>query len=497
MKNSRKIERLGLLAIGTIISILTFFTNFTTFHRTLFLISLYFCVSSFSSILFLAAHQLANSSWKTELSKFNKHFESLTYLFSYFLVISVIQLSLQNSSSISPTSIFTGLALILFSLLHFRILHKVNSTVWSAIYCLVYPTVMIFSKHFFSGLFHIELHNTLISWFFLICGVVNSIAVFAILNLSKSDNKIITDVSRFLFAFCCIWMYFWYSQFMLTWYGNLPHEIESYYVQFKKFPLLFYLNIILNFGLPFILLLTKIQKKNKFFLFVSSCSVIIGQWININLLFLSGSLVISLSVIFILVSLIVLYLKLLIGKSSTVFLAKCMLIALFLCGNSCKTDRNHPGFVYFPEMDKSSSVQSNQFHPYFKDSTSMRPPVRGTVPREFIPYQLRKNSRDVVKAKTQVCPIEASEENVVEGKELYEEYCSQCHGINADGKGPLFTKGYYGYKPADLTSEKIQSKTEGELFHSISVGYNLMKAHKPILTPEERWKIVLFIKNSN
>lgn len=63
-------------------------------------------------------------------------------------------------------------------------------------------------------------------------------------------------------------------------------------------------------------------------------------------------------------------------------------------------------------------------------------------------------------------------------------------GENADGKGYLHTSGKYMYPPARLIAPRVQEAPDGEVFHVITLGYNLMRAHGPQIQPEDRWKIV-------
>ena len=71
-----------------------------------------------------------------------------------------------------------------------------------------------------------------------------------------------------------------------------------------------------------------------------------------------------------------------------------------------------------------------------------------------------------------------------------------CHGENGDGKGFLFTSGKYPYPPASLINEKVKNVPDGEIFHVITVGWGIMGAHGPLIQPDDRWKIVLYIRNS-
>ena len=46
---------------------------------------------------------------------------------------------------------------------------------------------------------------------------------------------------------------------------------------------------------------------------------------------------------------------------------------------------------------------------------------------------------------------------------------------------------------ANLTSDALQNVTEGHIFHVITMGKGLMWAHGSQVSPEDRWKIVMYV----
>lgn len=167
----------------------------------------------------------------------------------------------------------------------------------------------------------------------------------------------------------------------------------------------------------------------------------------------------------------------------------------FLLLNSCQRDNNHPGYIYTPDMTYSQAYEPFSENPLFLDSNNMQSPIDGTVPREMIPYQYEKNKEDRVKAgQNLINPVEATSDVISEGRELFELICKQCHGEKGDGQGRLFVDKLYPYPPASLISEKLQAAPDGEIYHVVSVGYNLMGSYSSILTQEERWKLVHYIR---
>lgn len=91
-------------------------------------------------------------------------------------------------------------------------------------------------------------------------------------------------------------------------------------------------------------------------------------------------------------------------------------------------------------------------------------------------------------------PIEADEVSIERGRILYSINCAQCHGPAGDGKGPIepFLK---PKKPANLTSQVTQDKSDGTLFITISTGVpGAMPALNENLNVRDRWDVVNYLR---
>jgi mono/diheme cytochrome c family protein len=81
---------------------------------------------------------------------------------------------------------------------------------------------------------------------------------------------------------------------------------------------------------------------------------------------------------------------------------------------------------------------------------------------------------------------------VAAGKKSAETNCVSCHGPM--GKGDGVAAAALSPKPADWTSAKVQSETDGELFWKITNGRGPMPPWKH-LPEKERWSLVAFIRS--
>lgn len=88
----------------------------------------------------------------------------------------------------------------------------------------------------------------------------------------------IHDLGKFLFAFSIFWTYLWFSQYMLIWYANIGEETIYFRQRMGEFPVLFYGNIIMNFVLPFLILIRNDTKRKMGSLGFVAILVLFGHW---------------------------------------------------------------------------------------------------------------------------------------------------------------------------------------------------------------------------
>ncbi|MFH1121682.1 MAG: c-type cytochrome [Bacteroidota bacterium] len=173
-----------------------------------------------------------------------------------------------------------------------------------------------------------------------------------------------------------------------------------------------------------------------------------------------------------------------------------MAIGLLLTGTSCDRTRNDKGYEYFPDMAHSLTYETYAKNPAMTDSITMRLPASNTISREMIPYPYAATIEGRTLAAAElVNPLQATPETLKNGKEMYSIFCQGCHGDSGNGEGYLFTSGRFAIKPASLLSEKMMAAPEGDIYHVISAGYNVMGAHGHMIRPGDRWKIAMYVKN--
>ena len=91
-------------------------------------------------------------------------------------------------------------------------------------------------------------------------------------------------------------------------------------------------------------------------------------------------------------------------------------------------------------------------------------------------------------------PLSPTEENLREGRELYEQQCAFCHGLDGRGQRP---GGIQFYPPVPSLVEPGSELTDGQRHFIVSNGirYTAMPSFAKVLAPEQIWKAVLWLRH--
>ena len=93
-------------------------------------------------------------------------------------------------------------------------------------------------------------------------------------------------------------------------------------------------------------------------------------------------------------------------------------------------------------------------------------------------------------------PLPATSENAAEGQQNFSHYCFVCHGLDGQNTGVPFADATSPRVPS-LASTEVQTYTDGQLYWVIKNGLwpSGMPASRGILTDEEIWSIVTYVRN--
>lgn len=165
---------------------------------------------------------------------------------------------------------------------------------------LIFIVAITFSFAAFEWIMSIDVH-----WYSTIFAIKNIVAAFLhgvsvmaliIFILYKKGyftflNKYhLHDFARYIFMLSIVWGYFWFAQFMIIWYGNIPEETVYYYVRWQEgWEVLFFCEIGFNWAIPFMLLLPVKTSRNLTVIVTVIVFLIIGQYIDLFVQIIPGT----------------------------------------------------------------------------------------------------------------------------------------------------------------------------------------------------------------
>jgi hypothetical protein len=158
-----------------------------------------------------------------------------------------------------------------FSLLGYDLLMSIDFKWFSTIYAL---------KNFIAAFQHGS------AAIFLIILFLNRKGYFEFFNVSH-----IHDFARYLFIVSILYGYFWFSQFMITWYGNISDE-TIYFVKrwTSEWQPVWALDIIANWVVPFFVLLPVNTSRNKWIVMSVAFIMLTGLWVDLYVEIFPGAL---------------------------------------------------------------------------------------------------------------------------------------------------------------------------------------------------------------
>ncbi len=99
--------------------------------------------------------------------------------------------------------------------------------------------------------------------------------------LHYANQEHLHNMGIFMFAFSIFWTYLWFAQYMLQWYGNIPEETIYFKHRVQgEWKGVFFMNIIINFCCPILILMKRATKRNYTWMTFMAILIIFGHWID-------------------------------------------------------------------------------------------------------------------------------------------------------------------------------------------------------------------------
>ena len=167
---------------------------------------------------------------------------------------------------------------------------------YSCIFLVIYGfTTPIFA---FDNIMSLEAHwfSTMFGWYNFAAMWVSTLAIIAIVlillrkagYMSWVNNSHLHNLGQLIFGFSIFWTYVWFSQFLLIYYANMSEETVYFYKRFNSYEFWFYLNLVLNFLAPLLLLMDRDSKRSENVLLSVSIIVVCGHWVDYYQMIMPG-----------------------------------------------------------------------------------------------------------------------------------------------------------------------------------------------------------------
>lgn len=143
----------------------------------------------------------------------------------------------------------------------------------------------------------------------------------------------------------------------------------------------------------------------------------------------------------------------------------------------------------FNWMMNQQKLKAQKPSQLFSNGIGMRPPVEGTVARGFMPYPFKGKPDDA--GRYLVNPLLPTNEVLERGRARFLTFCSPCHGNFGNGDSRL--AGQFP-NPPTLHSDKVRNWPDGNIYHVITEGQNIMPGYASQVSRDDRWAIVQYIR---
>lgn len=173
-----------------------------------------------------------------------------------------------------------------------------KSIKWSAVFLIVFgfttpiwafDTIMSLEAHWFSTMF--GWYNFAAMWVSGLC-VITLIVILLKKSgyLSWINENHLHDLGKFIFAFSIFWTYIWFSQFLLIYYANIPEETVYFYKRWEpEYLPWFWVNIIVNFVAPILILMTRNSKRQMNTMMFVCIILLCGHWLDYYMMIMPGT----------------------------------------------------------------------------------------------------------------------------------------------------------------------------------------------------------------
>jgi mono/diheme cytochrome c family protein len=89
-------------------------------------------------------------------------------------------------------------------------------------------------------------------------------------------------------------------------------------------------------------------------------------------------------------------------------------------------------------------------------------------------------------------PFKITKEILDRGESRFNITCLPCHGKLGDGKGMIALRGFR--QPPTYHQDRLRNAPTSHFYDVMTNGFGAMPAYSEVVTPEDRWKIIAYIR---
>jgi hypothetical protein len=325
---------LALTALGAICLLIMGLTDselhYTRFWSTLLLNAVFFTGIAFASLFFICTHTMAWGGWHVAFKRipeammmympvgavfllalglavmFDAPGTEFLYMWADESLVKTDKLIAHKSAMLNPMVYLLTIAVIALWAVFANIIRKISirqdgennpatatqslfrTRFWSAIFLpiagfssafVIWMWVMSVDAHWYSTMF---------AWYATVSLWVSAVSIMLLIAVFLKSRGLLPaftkehmhDLGKYIFGFSIFWTYLWFSQFMLIWYANNGEETQYFFLRFEEFKPIFFLNLLINFVLPFFLLLMNSAKRTLGVVGFTAGLVCFGHWLD-------------------------------------------------------------------------------------------------------------------------------------------------------------------------------------------------------------------------
>jgi mono/diheme cytochrome c family protein len=130
--------------------------------------------------------------------------------------------------------------------------------------------------------------------------------------------------------------------------------------------------------------------------------------------------------------------------------------------------------------------------PLFKNGTSARAPVPGTVARGQLNNDPARFTGKLDGKDVEEFPEAVTRAMLERGRQRYQIFCTPCHGGVGDGDGVIVRRGFS--KPPSFHEDRLRKEPPGHFFSVITHGHGAMTSYAARIAPVDRWAIAAYVR---